>query len=68
MEALAAATQGVHGVSLGKGVTRGLPPCVCEHTHLSVPRVDLWLRACVCALVPITAQRTACQGLHTMRL
>lgn len=45
---------------LEQGVTRGLPPCVSTLTR--VPRVDLWLRACVCALVCITAQRTACPG------
>lgn len=37
-------------------------PRVCVSTLTRVPRVDLWLRACVCALVPITAQRTACPG------
>lgn len=37
-------------------------PRVCVSTLTRVPRVDLWLRACVCALVCITAQRTACPG------
>lgn len=49
-------------VSLSRGVTHVVcPVCVWAHTH-SCARVDLWLRACVCALVPITAQRTACPG------